>query len=61
MDVEKCLRGMTLAEKARLCVGMNFWMTQHYPEMGRPKPVFVGRPPWPAQTGHEQQRPFGNQ
>ena len=30
MDVEKCLRGMTLAEKAKLCVGMNFWMTQNY-------------------------------
>ena len=30
MDVEECLRGMTLAEKAKLCVGMNFWMTQNY-------------------------------
>ncbi len=36
MDVEKCLRGMTLAEKARLCVGMNFWMTQHYPKWDVP-------------------------
>lgn len=26
------LSRLSLAQKARLCVGMNFWMTQDYPE-----------------------------
>lgn len=30
------LKSLTLEQKARLCVGMNFWMTQNFPEKGIP-------------------------
>ena len=30
------LSRLSLEEKARLCVGMNFWMTQNYPEYDIP-------------------------
>lgn len=30
------LKSLTLEQKARLCVGMNFWMTQNFPDKGIP-------------------------
>jgi len=36
MDVKNKIEQLSLEEKAQLCVGMNFWMTQNYPEYGIP-------------------------
>lgn len=36
MDCSSLLKALSIEEKAKLCVGMNFWMTQDYPEKGVP-------------------------
>lgn len=36
METKARLAELSLEEKARLCVGMNFWMTQDFPEHGIP-------------------------
>ena len=36
MNIEKKLKEMSIEQKAALCVGMNFWMTREYPDLGIP-------------------------
>lgn len=32
MKNQEKLKKLTVEQKARLCIGMNFWMSQDYPE-----------------------------
>lgn len=36
MTIQEQLSKLTIEQKAKLCVGMNFWMTQNYPEANIP-------------------------